>query len=123
VSIIRDFDLIRKILLEVQASPAGVRPFSVEFPDKYDQAVVNEHVELLIEAGLIKGKLIKGRSGVVGMAIHALTWEGHDFIQAAEKDAIWKKSLEIVKDKGGAITFDLLKELLKSVAKSALGLP
>ena len=87
------------------------------------QAEVNEHVELLIEAGLIKGKLIKAMSGVIGMAIHGLSWEGHDFIQAAEKDAIWKRSLEIVKDKGGAITFDLLKELLKSVAKSALGLP
>lgn len=120
---IRDFDLIRKILLEVQASPAGARPFSIEFPGEYDQHVVNEHVELLIEAGLIKGKLVKALSGIVGMAIQGLTWEGHDFIQAAEKDAIWKKTFEIVKDKGGAITFDILKELLKSVAKSALGLP
>lgn len=120
---IRDFELIRKILLEVQSSPASAQPFSVEFPSEYDQAVVNEHVELLIEAGLIKGKLIKALSGVAGMALHGLTWEGHDFIQAAEKDAIWKRSLEIVKEKGGAITFDLLKELLKSVAKSALGLP
>lgn len=120
---IRDFDLIRKILLEVQSSPAGAHPFSIEFPGEYGQEVVNEHVELLIEAGLIKGKVIKALSGVVGMAIRGLTWEGHDFIQAAEKEAVWKKTFEIIKDKGGAITFDLLKELLKSVAKSALGLP
>lgn|GEM_PF-3083936 len=57
------------------------------------------------------------------MAIQGLTWEGHDFIQAAGKEVIWKKAFEIVKEKGGAITFEVLKGLVKSLALKAAGLP
>jgi len=57
------------------------------------------------------------------VAIQGLTWEGHDFIQAAGKEVIWKKAFEIVKEKGGAITFEVLKGLVKSLALKAAGLP
>jgi hypothetical protein len=119
---VRDFELIRKILLLAQEKPAGGRPYGIEFPGEYGQDDVNEHVELLIEAGLLKGEVLKGLGGVHGMMITGLTWSGHDFIQAAASPAVWRKSLAVVKEKGGAITFDLFKALLESIAKAALGL-
>lgn len=48
---IRDFDLIRKILLSVQSEPAGSQAIVVKFPDQYNQVVVNEHIDLLIQSG------------------------------------------------------------------------
>jgi hypothetical protein len=118
----RDFELIRKILLEVESSPAGSGPISIEFPGEYDQPTVNHHVDLLIDAGLINGKVIKGNSGIVAMALSGLTWAGHDFIDTASKDTLWRQALEIVKEKGGAVTLDILKELLKQLARNAIGL-
>lgn len=120
---IRDFDLIRKILLAVQSSPAGTGPLSVSFPDEYEQATVNAHVELLLEANLLKGRVTRTMSGIRGMAIQGLTWEGHDFIAAANKEALWRHALDTVKDKGGALTFDVLKAVLKELAVKAIGLP
>lgn len=120
---VRDFELIRKILLEVQAMPASSGPIAINFEGEFEQAEVDEHVDLLIEAGLLNGKVIRGMSGVQAMSIRGLTWDGHDFIEAAEKDVLWKKALETIREKGGAITFEVLKAMLKSLALKAAGLP
>jgi hypothetical protein len=119
----RDFELVRKILLQVESTPAGFGPIALEFPDEYDQALVNEHVDLLLQANLIQGKLVRSMQGIIGMAIQGLTWEGHEFLEAAAKDTLWKKALEAAKEKGLALTLDVLKELLKSLALKAAILP
>ena len=52
-----------------------------------------------------------------------LTWEGHEFAEAARDETRWEKAMGIVTEKGGAITIDVLKNLLSSLMKAALGLP
>ena len=118
----RNFDLVRKILLKVQDLPANSLPVCLEFPDEYDQAEVNEHVVLLIEAGLLKGKPLRAMSGLLQVTVQALTWDGHNFIDTAKNDKIWKKAFEILKDKGIDVTFDVLKGILNSLALNAVGL-
>ena len=119
---VRDFDLIRKILIEVQAKPAGIGAISISYDGEYAQGIVNEHVELLIEAGLLKGKVLRGVAGLSAVAIDGLTWDGHNFIDAAENESIWRKAIALIKGKGGAITFEVLKEALKSIALDVAGL-
>jgi hypothetical protein len=118
----RDFDLVRKILLDIQDMPANAQPSSIDYPGEYDQAVVNAHISLLIDAGLIEGKVIRTMQGVAQATARGLTWQGHDFIDAAKQDVIWKKAFDTIKDKGGAVTFEVLKELLKSLTLKAVGL-
>lgn len=119
----RDFDLIRKILIAVQAEPAGSILYSINLGNEYDACVVNEHIDLLIDGGLLKGQVQRPLDKIVNFTVYGLTWHGHDFIQVAEHETFWNKAVDIVKDKGGAITFDLLKELVTSLAHDALGLP
>jgi len=116
----RDFDLIRKILLDIQAMPANSQPVTISYSGEYEQAVVNEHLVLLIDAELIVGRPLRTMSGLAQVVVRGLTWQGHDFIQAAEKDSIWNKAKETILSKGGAITFDVLKELLKRLALAAV---
>ena len=120
----RDFDLVRKILLEIEAAPIEVTNFSFNTLEGYDDmAVVNEHIDLLIDAGLVKGAVMRGLSGIVAVSIQGLTWKGYDFIDAAKDDSIWTKAKETVLKPTVAITFGLLLDWLKQEAKMKLGLP
>ena len=120
---IRDFDLIRKILLVVQANPAGTGTISVSFEGEYPQNLVNEHAELLIEAGLLKGRALRGGNGLGPVAIEGLTWAGHDFIDAAKDETIWAKAKTTVLKPAVAVTFDALLQWLKRQVLDSLGLP
>jgi hypothetical protein len=120
----RDFELIRKIMTEIAAEvPAGSTHFSFTMPGEYEDKVVWAHIELLIEAGLIEGSVQRSMDmGLRGVNLRGLTWAGYDFLEAASKDTLWKKAFATVKEKGGAMTFDVLKALLKTYAMSAAGL-
>jgi hypothetical protein len=119
---IRNFDLIRKIMLEVQAKPAGIGAISIAYEGEYPQSVVNEHAELLIEAGLLKGKAIRGVAGIAAVAIDGLSWNGHDFIDSAKNETIWNKAKLTILKPATAITFDALLQWLKQQALDSLGL-
>ena len=45
-----------------------------------------------------------------------LTWEGHDFLDAAEVDTIWNKAKEELKKKGGLFSIEILKKILSKLA-------
>jgi hypothetical protein len=51
-----------------------------------------------------------------------LTWEGHDFLDAARSETIWKKVMNKVKDSTGTVAFEVLKALLIAASKEKFGL-
>jgi hypothetical protein len=55
--------------------------------------------------------------------IYRLTWEGHEFLDAARDDTRWKRAWTIVREKAGSVTVDVLKQVLTSLMKDALALP
>lgn len=118
----RDLDLIRKMLLAVEDGPSGYAPHLVF--EGYTDEQVGYHAYLLMDAGLARGADVTSHSNNSPEAIvQSLTWEGHEFIDAARDDTRWQKAKSIVAEKGGGITLDLLKALLVSLTKTALGLP
>ncbi len=52
----------------------------------------------------------------------SLTWEGHEFSEAARDDTRWNKAMTVVKEQGGSITLGVLKQLLVSLMRNAFGL-
>lgn len=52
-----------------------------------------------------------------------LTWEGHEFAEAARDERRWKNAMGIVAERSGNITLDVMKQLLVSLMKGTLGLP
>ncbi len=120
----RDFDLIRRIMTDIEAMPAGEKYKHVNPAAGYDSATVYAHVDLLLKAGLVEGDVTRDPGGAIsGMRITGLTWSGHDFLDAAKDDTIWNKAKESVLKPGASITFGLLLEWLKAEAKQKLGIP
>jgi DNA-binding HxlR family transcriptional regulator len=115
----RDFELIRTLLLQIEQSPAGEIIQIIAHDEGISGAVVAEHLKLLIDAGLVEGEVYSVSSPA--FAIQGLTWQGHDFIEKARNDVIWKKVITEAKTKGYAITISLLSDLLTNAVKTGMG--
>lgn len=118
----RDMELIRKMLIAIEDNPSGWAPdrFQIE---GYSDDVIGYHAYLLVDAGLARGiDMTSSASTAPEYHVQTLTWVGHEFCQAAREDTRWKKAMRVVAEKGGAITFEVLKELLVSLMRGAFGL-
>lgn len=114
----RDMDLIRLILLETEGEEP--RP---DFTGHTQQQRIY-HSTLLIEAGLIDGFIVNDAEGLPsGTVRRRLTWAGHEFLDAARNDSVWKKAVEKIKQSGVQVSVSILEELLKKLPKEAVGLP
>jgi hypothetical protein len=118
----RDMNLVRKILLEIENQRSGYAPnnFAVE---GYTQERIRYHAYIMMQGGLIEGIDRTDLDSTSPQAIPKnLTWAGHEFLEAARNDTIWKKAMDIVKEKGGTITITALSQLLSSLMKSHFSL-
>jgi hypothetical protein len=120
--VIRDLDLFRKLVLAVEAVPTGYVQNEIEI-DGYSKEQIGYHAYLLVDAGLAKGVDVTPISGTSPQwrLLH-LTSAGHDFADAARDEGTWLKATGIVKDKAGGVTLDVMKQVLISIIKNALGL-
>jgi hypothetical protein len=82
----------------------------------YTKDEVAYHAELAEEAGLIKAKFLKPTNE---FAVERLTYEGHEFLDAARNDSTWNKAKEIVLNNAGTLTLEGLKAALLFLMKSA----
>ncbi len=87
----------------------------------YDTKIMAQHAQILDDAGLIVAKIEESDNyGITDAFIYRLTWDGHEFLDAARNDTIWKNTLKQVKEKAGSVTFELLKTLLVEGTKELI---
>lgn len=115
----RNMDLARAILLAVEESDSVVGFLRLEIAGASD-AEVSYHVMLLHEAGLIEAHDASGMNSHQWFA-ERLTWAGHEFLDASRDETIWNKAKKLIQDKGGSLTFEVLKEVLINLTKQAVG--
>ena len=117
----RNPDLCRALLLELEEDPnlIGLKIYQVE---GFTDDEISYHVKLLYEAGLIEAHNASAMNSFKWFPLR-LTWQGHEFLDAARDDTRWNKAKNIVKDKTGALSFEVIKDvLLKLVAAATSGL-
>jgi hypothetical protein len=115
----RDWDIIRTILVRVEEiSPdEGALQLSAFAPEQ--AASVSYHMELLIEAGLVSGKMSKTLGpGPYNFIVMRLTWQGHEFIDAIRNDTVWQKTKKSFLTNGISMTFDLVKSVATDIASA-----
>ena len=106
----RDMDLVRKILQHVEGSEDG--NINLDIPD-YSQDKISLHVELMKEAGLIEASIHRNSDGpehkIVACVVRRLTWNGHEFLEAARNDTFWEQAKKQCREKTGGLVLDVLK--------------
>lgn len=123
----RDMDLIRDLLLAAEAMPADHQYFGNEIaPAGVAGDIVAGHLQLLIEADLLKGKFTQYLSGEFSpenALIIGIPWAGHELIDTIRSETVWSRTKERLASVGGTVSIEILKTVAKSVTKDLLGLP
>jgi len=113
----RDLNMIRLLLIQIEGE---------EKPDlsNYTEEQQKYHAALLVEAGLVHGDVIDDAldGGIATVVMTRLTWEGHEFLDGARNEALWKKVGAAALKLGGSMTLPVAKALLAKYAKEAVGL-
>ena len=112
----RSMDLCRAILLHLEESDSSSAPQCISVVGVSEDEV-SYHVKLLADAGLIEALDFSDLSSSQWSPI-CLTWEGHEFLDAARDDTIWNKA----KAQAGDVPIQVLKELLIHTVRNAVGL-
>jgi hypothetical protein len=118
----RDMDLVRDILLKAESMPPGP-PMLYRIGEVEDLVLLN-HLEMLIEAGLLRGKISRSqgtRGDIIG--ISGLTWEGHEWVETVRSDRVWEETKATLLANDGALTFELAKVVATRIYRLRLGLP
>jgi hypothetical protein len=115
----RDMNLIRLLLLNAEGEEP--KPDLSAFTEEQTMY----HSRLLIEAQLVHGRIITdrwqrptGRSQIL-----RLTWSGHEFLDTARNNTIWKKAGERIKKAGLVVPLTLIQEILNQLVRERLKLP
>lgn len=106
----RDYELIKKILLEFEKLPLNHKVDRINV-EGYDSDNVIYHTFLLYEANLVKiidTSSFEGRSFLP----QRLTWEGHEFLDKAKNEKVWKSTLVKLKNAGVSVSFPILSNVL-----------
>lgn len=124
----RDMDMVRDILMVIEAQEAS-QICSFTPNEDHSNADYLETVSLLIDSGLVTGRVMRGRIGGRNMGIAkisvtppGLTWEGHDFLSDARSETVWKKAMEKVKDMGGSVSIGVMQKLLTKISMQQMGI-
>ena len=114
----RDMDLVRSIMIEVEKNPDPLAWADVQVPGHTSQEIAY-HVMLLYEKGLIDANDCSSNDGMDWKA-KRLTFDGHEFLDAARSDTVWHKAKERVLSTTGTLTLEGLKMALPLVIRQLL---
>jgi len=116
----RNWELVRKILLALEAKQSTRESLNPEEIEGFDSEVVSYHILILDEAGLVEANCSQAFTAPLNCFGERLTWEGHEFLDEIRSDTVWKNTKSLLKDKGIALSFEAIGMAVKTVISSML---
>ena len=108
----RNMDLIREILLHIEENQRDVGPLDVRIKGFLDYEITY-HLNLLKEANLVTLSInfVPDSTGI-NIWVSRMTWDGHEFLEAAKDKNRWESAKKSLLDKVGSLPFTTLQSLL-----------
>jgi len=104
--------------MEIENAPFKGGWINIEVPE-HSEEEISYHVLLLADAGLIEAINLGSMSRVCWMP-KRLTYDGHEFLDAARDQTRWAKAKEAVIKNTGTLTLEALKIALAALIKQAI---
>lgn len=110
----RDWDVIREVLIEVEALSEQERnSFGYGLGDECGgDPVKKEHALLLWKAGFVEA-IDAGTMAGPAIMSPELTWQGHDLLDTLRSKAVWERIKTTARETGIELTFDAVKAIGK----------
>lgn len=107
----RDDDLVRELLIHIEEN------------DRLDfrqltgsRDAILYHVEILVEAGFIKGTVDSDESGRRTTAfVQRLTWKGHEFLDDIRSETVWNETKRRVSSAVDSASLSVVQKVAKQV--------
>lgn len=115
----RDWELVRKILAQIEALETSDKILKPSALDGYPPGVVSYHMSILKDAGLIEATCYKPLSGELSCTATSLTWDGHEFLDKIRSDTTWGKIKNLAKTKGLDLSIDVIKNAAVAIINNA----
>lgn len=115
-----DKDLVRELLLVIEASDHDPRGWIAPEVDSRTPMEISYHIMMMHDAGLILG-LEQNHHGSDGFRWRAqhLTYRGHEFLDTVRDGEVWRRT-KAGAEKAGVTGLDVLLELGKAYTKEVL---
>ncbi|WP_458618497.1 DUF2513 domain-containing protein [Gilvimarinus sp. F26214L] len=114
-------DLVRKILIAMHDDVHGYQTRQLEI-EGYSSEAIGYHCYLLDQAGLIEAiDVSKEAHGSPHALPMNLTWAGHEFIENAYHETVWRQAREVV-GKLGEVSFSIWSQVLTVIVMKQLGI-
>jgi len=118
----RDMNLVREILLAVEAREHGMGASDLDIKG-HSQEEIGYHVYLMGKAELLVVVETTHLNSQSPEALASgLTWQGHDFLDAARDPSLWQKAMDKIRMTGSALTFEIVKAVLVQLTRQQLDL-
>lgn len=122
----RDLDLIRNMLLAIEAAPLDYYVFYVETLAEAvyesDLQKVSYHIALLIDCNYIDCDKLGNVGKYTDYGIKRITSQGHDYLDTVRSSQIWEHTKKALSKVGGTIALEIVKALAIKEASRILGL-
>ncbi len=109
----RDMALIRQLMLnlenDIRTDPQG-----------FEKDVVTYHKALLIESELALGAILTGDDRLFAAKLLRLTWQGHEFIDAARDENGWRQIMKKIANTVGTTSIPVIQAMLIEYATGKL---
>ena len=117
----RDWDVVRELLTRMEECSTPRDNLSLSSFPKERAAEISYHAELLLEAGLVDGQMLKPLArDPYDFFLRRLTWKGHEFLDSIRSVSVWDKTKRIFASNGIEMTVDLIKSVATEVARNSL---
>lgn len=117
-------DLIRELMLRLEAYPMGVGGVHHFQADDEELAVpgysyneIDHHLMMIVRAGFVETAADAPLSG--GILFQSLTWPGQDFVDSVRDPEIWAMTKQGI-EKAKGFTVELMVELAKGLVKTQI---
>lgn len=123
----RDWNVIQNVLSHIESEDIMkyIKDEGFERDFDIDLNTYTGHIELLIDAGVIKRATVRrdpltNKVNVLSLNGAMITMEGHDLLDALRDATLWRRIKAKAKENGLAITWEFIKAALPIVIKEAL---
>jgi len=111
----RDWELIREVLLEVEAlNPAKFENKQYGPLARIDSQAKDIQAVMLWKAGFVEGADAGSMDDGDSVFAKELTWSGHELLDAIRSKPVWERIISTAQDRGLELTYDTVIQLGKA---------
>lgn len=117
----RNWDLIRQILLQLEAQPTQEGRLAPGDVPGYDWQAVSYHIRLLGEAGLAEVQCQEGLGQPPFCVARRLTWAGHELLDQIRARSGWQRIQTYARERGIDLSLEAVRLIATTVLKQIIG--